>query len=134
MKIKVEYRPDISKDMRLICEEYWLRTDNKRTVFTYTCKEIGKKYNCSAIDISNIANDNAYITILDCECKNCGMSKICRTRSELIQTKLKEWTCDNCLLLVRELRYDECLADIERVKQYIIEENEGLTTLLKRHQ
>lgn len=132
MEVNIKYRPHISKDMRLICEEYWLRADGKRTAFTYTCKEIGEKYNCSAIEISNIANDNAYITILDCKCKNCGMCKICRTRSELIQTKLNEWTCDNCLFLMRERRYDECLADIERVKQYIIEEKESLITLPKR--
>lgn len=134
MRTEIEYKSDVIEEVRLICEKYWSRANNGRNVFIYTCKEIGEEFDYTAGDISKIAKDNASLVMLDCQCKNCSIKKICRTRSELVQANLNNWICSECLSVVRQRRYDENLAEIERRRQQALESRQDLINIIEHYQ
>ncbi|KRU21846.1 hypothetical protein [Psychrobacter piscatorii] len=96
MKTKLEYQPDITETNKLICERYWLREGDKRSGFIYTCKEIGQEFDVKHQDIPSIVKINAHLVVLDCQCIDCGTTKICYTRSQLTRLDLIRWRCDDC--------------------------------------
>ncbi len=120
MKTKLEYQPDITELDRFVCEKYWLRESDKRTGFTHTCKEIGQEFGFRHQDIPSIVKANAHLVVLDCQCVDCGKSKICHTRSQLIHLKPDSWQCDECWKVFLERREQEhlkyCLEQ-ERLKE-----------------
>lgn len=109
MKTKLEYQPEVTETNKLICEKYWLRESDKRSGFIYTCKEIGQEFSLKHQDIPNIVKANAHLVILDCQCIDCGKTKICKTRSQLTQLKPDSWQCDECWELLQERRKQEYL-------------------------
>lgn len=120
MKTKLEYHSGITEINKLICEKYWLREGDKRSGFIYTCKEIGQEFDFKHQDIPSIVKANAYLVVLDCQCIDCGKTKICHTRSQLTQLKPDSWQCDDCWEAFQERREQE---DLEyRTKQDRLEE------------
>lgn len=73
MKTRLEYEPNTTEEIKSICEKYWLRADNRKNEFTYTCKEIAIEFNLKSGDITKFSKDNSRLLILDCNCKNCGI-------------------------------------------------------------
>tara|TARA_B100001179_G_C18601052_1_gene410294 strand:+ start:3520 stop:3987 length:468 start_codon:yes stop_codon:yes gene_type:complete len=96
VKTKLEYQSDITEANKLICERYWLREGDKRSGFIYTCKEIGQEFDVKHQDIPSIVKINAHLVVLDCQCIDCGKTKICYTRSQLTRLDLIRWRCDDC--------------------------------------
>lgn len=96
MKTKLEYQSDITETNKLICERYWLREGDKRSGFIYTCKEIGQEFDVKHQDIPSIVKINAHLVVLDCQCIDCGKTKICYTRSQLTRLDTIRWRCDDC--------------------------------------
>lgn len=115
MKTKLEYQSDITETNKLICERYWLREGNKRSGFIYSCREIGREFDFKHQDIPSLVKANAHLVVLDCQCIDCGKTKICHTRSQLTQLKPDSWQCDNCWEAFQERREQEYLE--YRVKQ-----------------
>ncbi|MGM8871277.1 hypothetical protein ACS8E3_06260 [Psychrobacter sp. 2Y5] len=109
MKTKLEYQSDITETNKLICERYWLREADKRSGFIYTCKEIGQEFDVKHQDIPSIVKINAHLVVLDCQCIDCGTTKICHTRSQLTQLKPDSWRCDDCWDTFQERRNQEYL-------------------------
>ena len=96
METKLEYQSDITETNKLICERYWLREGDKRSGFIYTCKEIGQEFDVKHQDIPSIVKINSHLVVLDCQCIDCGTTKVCYTRSQLTQLDLIRWRCDDC--------------------------------------
>ncbi len=96
VKTKLEYQSDITETNKLICERYWLREADKRSGFIYTCKEIGQEFDVKHQDIPSIVKINSHLVVLDCQCIDCGKTKICYTRSQLIRLDTIRWRCDDC--------------------------------------
>lgn len=109
MKTKLEYQSDITETNKLICERYWLREGDKRSGFIYTCREIGQEFDLRHQDIPSIVKANAHLVVLDCQCIDCGTTKICHTRSQLTQLKSDGWQCDDCWEALQERREQEYL-------------------------
>ena len=127
MKTKLEYQSDITETNKLICEKYWLREGDKRSGFIYTCKEIGQEFDVKHQDIPSIVKVNAHLAVLDCQCIDCGTTKICYTRSQLIQLDLIRWRCDDCREAL-EKRMDQEYLEY-RLKQDRLAEGRRQTTL-----
>ncbi|MEH6768149.1 hypothetical protein [Psychrobacter sp.] len=115
MKTKLEYQSDITEINKLICERYWLREGDKRSGFIHTCKEIGQEFDVKHQDIPSIVKINAHLVVLDCQCIDCGTTKICYTRSQLIQLDLIRWRCNDCREALEKRRDQEYLE--YRIKQ-----------------
>lgn len=115
MKTKLKYESDITETNKLICERYWLREGDKRSGFIYTCREIGQEFDFKHQDIPSIAKTNAHLVVLDCQCIDCGTTKICYTRSQLIQLNPDSWRCDDCWEAFQKVRDQEYLE--YRIKQ-----------------
>lgn len=115
VKTKLEYQSDITETNKLICEKYWLREGDKRSGFIYTCREVGQEFDFKHQDIPSIVKANAHLVVLDCQCIDCGTTKICHTRSQLIQLKPDSWRCDECWEALQDRREQEYLED--RLKQ-----------------
>ena len=94
VKIKLEYQSDITETNKLICEKYWSREGYNRSGFIYTCREIAQEFGLRHQDIPSIVKANAHLVVLDCQCIDCGTTKICHTRSQLIQLKPDSWRCE----------------------------------------
>lgn len=109
MKTKLEYQSNITETHKLICEKYWLREGDKRSGFIYTCREIGQEFDFKHQDIPSIVKANARLVVLDCQCIDCGTTKICHTRSQLTQLKSESWQCDDCWETFQERREQEYL-------------------------
>ena len=109
MKTKLEYQPEATEANKLISEKYWLRDYDKRSGFIYTCKEIGQEFDFKHQDIPSIVKANAHLVVLDCQCIDCGKTKICHTRSQLTQLKPDSWQCKECLEALQERREQEYL-------------------------
>ena len=109
MKTKLEYQSDITEINKLICERYWLREGDKRSGFIHTCKEIGQEFDVKHQDIPSIVKINAHLVVLDCQCIDCGKTKICYTRSQLIQLDLIRWRCNDCREALQKRRDQEHL-------------------------
>ena len=109
MKTKLEYQPEATETNKLICEKYWLRESDKRSSYIYTCKEIGREFGLKHQDIPSIVKANAHLVVLDCQCIECGKTKVCYTRSQLTQLKSDSWRCDECWELLQERREKEYL-------------------------
>ena len=107
MKTKLEYQSGITVINKLICERYWLREGDKRNGFIYTCKEIGQEFDFKHQDIPSIVKANAHLVILDCQCIDCGTTKICHTRSQLTQLKSDNWQCEVCWEAFQKRREQE---------------------------
>lgn len=120
MKTKLEYKSDITETNKLICERYWLRQGDKRSGFIYTCKEIGQEFDVKHQDIPSIVKINAHLVVLDCQCIECGKTKVCYTRSQLTQLKPDSWRCDSCWKVLQETREQEYLE--YRLEQKRLEE------------
>ena len=120
MKTKLEYQPGITELNKLVCEKYWLRKDDKRSGFMYTCREIGQEFDFKHQDIPSIVKANAHLVVLDCQCIDCGKTKICHIRSQLIQLKPDSWQCDKCWEVLQERReqvYLEYCLEQKRLKE-----------------
>ena len=115
MKTKLEYQSDITEINKLICERYWLREGDKRSGFIHTCKEIGQEFDVKHQDIPSIVKINAHLVVLDCQCIDCGTTKICYTRSQLIQLDLIRWRCNDCREALEKRRDQQYLE--YRIKQ-----------------
>jgi len=115
VKTKLEYQSDITETNKLICERYWLREADKRSGFIYTCREIGQEFDVKHQDIPSIVKVNAHLAVLDCQCIDCGTTKICYTRSQLIQLDLIRWRCNDCREALQKRRDQEYLE--YRIKQ-----------------
>ncbi|MBA2056325.1 hypothetical protein H0262_00270 [Psychrobacter cryohalolentis] len=109
MKTKLEYQSDITETNKLICERYWLREGDKRSGFIYTCREIGQEFDFKHQDIPSIVKANAHLVVLDCQCIDCGTTKICHTRSQLTQLKSDNWQCEDCWEALQKRRDQEYL-------------------------
>jgi len=109
VETKLEYQSDITETNKLICERYWLREGDKRSSYIYTCKEIGQEFGLKHQDIPSIVKANAYLVVLDCQCIECGKTKVCYTRSQLTQLKPDSWRCDDCWKVLQERREQEYL-------------------------
>ncbi|MGB3111308.1 MAG: hypothetical protein WBB40_12080 [Psychrobacter alimentarius] len=109
MKTKLEYQSEITEINKLICERYWLREGDKRSGFIYTCKEIGLEFDFKHQDIPSIVKANAHLVVLDCQCIDCGTTKICHTRSQLTQLKSDNWQCEDCWEAFQKRRDQEYL-------------------------
>ena len=120
MKTKLEYQSDITEINKLICERYWLREGDKRSGFIYTCKEIGQEFNIKHQDIPSIVKINAHLVVLDCQCIDCGKTKICYTRSQLTRLDTIRWRCDDCWEALQKRRDQEYLE--YRLEQKYLEE------------
>ena len=127
MKTKLEYQPDITETNKLICERYWLREGDKRSGFIYTCKEIGQEFDVKHQDIPSIVKINAHLVVLDCQCIDCGTTKICYTRSQLTRLDLIRWRCDDCRAAL-EKRMDQEYLEY-RLKQDRLAEEKRQTAL-----
>ena len=109
VETKLEYQSDITETKKLICEKYWLREADKRSGFIYTCREIGQEFDVKHQDIPSIVKINAHLVVLDCQCIDCGTTKICYTRSQLIRLDLIRWRCDDCWEALQKRRDQEFL-------------------------
>lgn len=121
MKTKLEYQPDITETNKLICERYWLREADKRSGFIYTCKEIGQEFDVKHQDIPSIVKTNAHLVVLDCQCIDCGTTKVCYTRSQLIRLDLIRWRCDDCREALEE-RMDQEYLEYRLKQDRLVEE------------
>ena len=133
MKTKLECQPDITEANKLISEKYWLRESDKKNGFIYTCKEIGQDFGLRHQDIPSIVKVNAHLVVLDCQCIDCGTTKICKTRSQLAQLNVDKWRCDNCLeALVKKRRqqYLEQRLEEERLEE---EQKESILEYINDH-
>lgn len=127
METKLEYQSDITETNKLICERYWLREGDKRSGFIYTCKEIGQEFDVKHQDIPSIVKINAHLVVLDCQCIDCGTTKVCYTRSQLTQLDLIRWRCDDCREAL-EKRMDQEYLEY-RLKQDRLAEEKRQTAL-----
>lgn len=127
MKTKLEYQPDITETNKLICERYWLRESDKRSGFVYTCREIGQDFGFKHQDIPSIVKANAHLVVLNCQCIDCGTTKICYTRSQLIRLNPIGWRCDDCWEALQKRRDQEYLE--YRIKQKRLAEERRQVTL-----
>lgn len=127
METKLEYQSDITETNKLICERYWLREGDKRSGFIYTCKEIGQEFDVKHQDIPSIVKINAHLVVLDCQCIDCGTTKICYTRSQLTRLDLIRWRCDDCRAAL-EKRMDQEYLEY-RLKQDRLAEEKRQTAL-----
>ena len=127
METKLEYQSDITETNKLICERYWLREGDKRSGFIYTCKEIGQEFDVKHQDIPSIVKINSHLVVLDCQCIDCGTTKVCYTRSQLTQLDLIRWRCDDCRAAL-EKRMDQEYLEY-RLKQDRFEEEKRQTAL-----
>lgn len=131
MRTRLEYKPNITEEIESICEKYWLRADNRKNEFTYTCKEIAIAFNLKSVDITKVSKDNSCLIVSDCHCESCGVTNICRIRSDLIQLNLNNWTCNECEALTQQRIREDLSAEAERHRQEKIEAQETLTNALK---
>lgn len=127
VKTKLEYQSDITETNKLICEKYWLREGDKRSGFIYTCKEIGQEFDFKHQDIPSIVKINAHLVVLDCQCIDCGTTKICYTRSQLIRLDPIRWRCDDCWEALQKRKDQEYLE--YRLKQDRLAEDRRQTAL-----
>lgn len=127
VETKLEYQSDITETNKLICERYWLREGDKRSGFIYTCKEIGQEFDVKHQDIPSIVKINSHLVVLDCQCIDCGTTKVCYTRSQLTQLDLIRWRCDDCREAL-EKRMDQEYLEY-RLKQDRFEEEKRQTAL-----
>lgn len=137
MKTKVAYKLDITEDAKTICDKYWLRIkNNSKNPFIYSCKEIGDEFGLTYREITRIAEDNAYLTILDCRCVNCSTVKICCNRTEFIGSYLDSWECESCYLKAFYRRQQDSRRDgNERaLQQQLIKENAFINQLIQFRQ
>ena len=137
MKTKVAYKLDITEDAKTICDKYWLRIkNNTKNPFIYSCKEIGDEFGLTYREITRIAEDNAYLTILDYRCVNCSTAKICCNRAEFISSYLASWECENCYLKAFYRRQQDSRRDGNEsaLQQQLIKENSFMNQLMQFRQ
>lgn len=137
MKTKVAYKLDITEDAKNICDKYWLRIkNNSKNPFIYSCKEIGDEFGLTYREITRIAEDNAYLTILDCRCVNCSTVKICCNRTEFISSYLDSWECESCYLKAFYRRQQDSRRDGNEsaLQQQLIKENAFINQLIQFRQ
>lgn len=65
MKTIIEYQPNITDKNKNISEKYWLRENDNKTSYLFTCQSLSKKYELKQSEITNIVRENACIKVLD---------------------------------------------------------------------
>lgn len=137
MKTTVAYKLDITEDAKTICDKYWLRIkNNTENPFLYSCKEIGDEFGLTYREVTKIAEDNAYLIILDCRCVNCSTAKICCNRTEFISLYLGNWKCENCYLKAFHRRLQDSRRDgtESALQQQLLKENSFINQLIQFRQ
>ena len=134
MKTKVGYKLGILENDKIICDKYWLRVKNDyENPFIYRCKEIGDEFGLSCREVTRTVEDNAYLAVIDYQCKSCGTAKICYNRAELTSLYSKNWECESCYLKKFHHRLQNSRQ--ERVEsaleQRLIEENSYINQLVQ---
>ena len=83
--------------------------------------------------ITRIAEENAYLTILDCRCINCSTAKICCNRIEFINSYLDSWECEKCYLKAFHRRQQDSRRDGTEIalQQQLIKENAFINQLMQ---
>lgn len=134
MKTKVAYKLDITEDAKTICDKYWLRIkNNTENSFLYSCKEIGDEFGLTYREVAKIAEDNAYLIILDCQCVNCSTAKFCCNRIEFTSSYLDSWECESCYLKAFHRRQQDSRRDGTEIalQQQLIKENAFINQLMQ---
>lgn len=134
MKAKVAYKLDITEDAKTICDKYWLRIkNNTQNPFLYSCKEIGDEFGLTYREVAKVAEENAYLIMLDCQCVNCSTAKICCNRTEFISSYLDSWECENCYLKAFHRRQQDSRRDGTEItlQQQLIQENAFINQLMQ---
>lgn len=132
MQTKLDYKSDITDEIKLICDKYWARANDKKNDFVYTCREISEEFSLRLSEVSKISKDHSTLIVLDCQCKNCGITKFCHTRSELVQLQ-DDWMCDECEVTRRKRIRDEEIAEEKLLEQQEIERKRDLISLLRHY-
>lgn len=120
MKTVIEYQPNITDKNKNISEKYWLRENDNKTSYVFTCRSLSKKYELKQSEITNIVRENACIKVLDCQCLDCGVTSECKTRFELTNLNVSNWRCDMCLEVFnkqQERERFEYIVEQERLEQ-----------------
>lgn len=120
MKTVIEYQLNITDKNKNISEKYWLRENDNKTSYVFTCRSLSKEYELKQSEITNIVRENACIKVLDCQCLDCGITSECKTRFELTNLDVSNWRCDMCLEAFNEQQERERLEYIleqERLEQ-----------------
>lgn len=120
MQTKLDYKSDITDEIKLICDKYWARANDSKNDFTYKCREISEEFGLRLSEVSKISKEHATLIVLDCQCKGCGITKFCHTRSELAQLP-DDWTCNECEVIRRKRIRDAEIAEEELLEQAEIE-------------
>nr|WP_181716958.1 hypothetical protein [Psychrobacter sp.]QJS05474.1 hypothetical protein [Psychrobacter sp.] len=134
MKTKVGYKLGILENDKIICDKYWLRVKNDyENPFIYRCKEIGDEFGLSCSEVTRTVEDNAYLAVIDYQCKSCGTAKICYNRAELTSLHSKKWECENCYLkkFHRRLQNSRQERIESALEQRLIEENSYINQLVQ---
>ena len=120
MKTVIEYQPNIIDRNKNISEKYWLRENDNKTSYVFTCRSLSKMYELKQSEITNIVRENACIKVLDCQCLDCGVTSECKTRFELTNLDVSNWRCDMCLEAINaqhERERLEYILEQERLEQ-----------------
>lgn len=126
MKTIIEYQPNITTKNKNISEKYWLRENDNKTSYVFTCRSLSEKYELKQSEITNIVRENACIKVLDCQCLDCGVISKCKTRFELTNLNMSNWRCDTCLDAFNEQKERarlEYILEQERLEQ---EQNQAI--------
>ncbi|GAF55072.1 hypothetical protein JCM18901_690 [Psychrobacter sp. JCM 18901] len=133
MKTIIEYQPNITDKNKNISEKYWLRENDNKTSYVFTCRSLSKEYELKQSEITNIVRENACIKVLDCQCLDCGVINECKTRFELTNLDISNWRCDKCLKAFNERQereWREYILEQERLEQ---EQHQAIIEGLKRY-
>lgn len=132
MQTRLDYKSDITDEIKLICDKYWARVNDSKNDFTYKCREISEEFGLRLSEVSKISKEHSTLIVLDCQCKDCGITKFCHTRSELAQLP-DDWTCVECEVIRRKRIRDAEIAEEELLEQEEIEREQDLISLLRHH-
>ena len=134
MQTKVGYKLGILENDKVICDKYWLRVKyDHENPFIYRCEEIGYEFGLTCSEVAKIAENNAYLAVIDCQCESCGIAKICHSRAEFASLHLKKWECENCYLKKFHSRLQNSRHNkVEDVlQQRLIQENSYINQLIQ---
>jgi hypothetical protein len=134
MQTKVGYKLGILENDKIICDKYWLRVKyDHENPFIYRCKEIGYEFGLTCSEVAKIAENNAYLAVIDCQCESCGTAKICHNRAEFASLHSKDWECENCYLkkFHRRLQNSRQNKVEDVLQQRLIKENSYINQLIQ---
>lgn len=134
MQTKVGYKLGILENDKIICDKYWLRVKyDHENPFIYRCEEIGYEFGLTCREVAKVAESNAYLAIIDYQCKSCGTAKICHSRTEFASLHSKDWECENCYLkkFHRRLQNSRQNKVEDVLQQRLIKENSYINQLIQ---